>query len=68
MADIDWLIGSPDPAVKVLEGKYDDRKKKHPRAEGQNDSPICPHTPQCSVPGRWVCVMKSRREALEGPL
>lgn len=25
-ASFDWLIGSPDVAVKVLEGKYDDRK------------------------------------------
>lgn len=27
VASFDWLIGSPDVAVKVLEGKYDDRPK-----------------------------------------
>jgi hypothetical protein len=26
-ASFDWVIGSPDVAVKVMEGKYDDRKK-----------------------------------------
>jgi hypothetical protein len=26
VASFDWLIGSPDVAVKVLEGKYDDRR------------------------------------------
>lgn len=68
VADIDWLIGSPDPAVRVLEGKYDDRKTKGSRADLVNAVPVCPHTPPCDAPGRWSCVMKSRREALEEPL
>lgn len=29
-ASFDWLVGSPDVAVKVLEGKYDDQKPKRP--------------------------------------
>jgi hypothetical protein len=32
IASFDWLIGSPEVAIKVLEGKYDDRRKM-PRAE-----------------------------------
>ena len=27
VASFDWMIGSPEVAVKVLEGKYDDRRK-----------------------------------------
>lgn len=30
-ATFDWIIGSSDPGVKVLEGKYDDRRKAGPR-------------------------------------
>jgi hypothetical protein len=29
-ATIDWLVGSPDVAVKVLEGKYDDAPRRGP--------------------------------------
>lgn len=30
VASFDWIIGSPDSAVKVLEGKYDDRAERAP--------------------------------------
>jgi hypothetical protein len=32
VATFDWLVGSPDVAVKVLEGKYDDRAGKRAAA------------------------------------
>jgi hypothetical protein len=38
VASFDWLIGSPDVAVKVLEGRYDDR-----RANPRHESAITPH-------------------------
>jgi hypothetical protein len=34
VATFDWVIGSADVAVKVLEGKYDDRGKPRSRAAG----------------------------------
>jgi hypothetical protein len=36
-ASFDWLIGSPDVAVKVLEGKYDDRREAARQAEPKVD-------------------------------
>lgn len=39
-ASFDWLIGSPDVGVKVLEGKYDDRDATKPkRAIASQESP-----------------------------
>jgi len=35
VASFDWLIGSPDVAVKVLEGKYDNRKPSPQRSSGK---------------------------------
>lgn len=43
VASFDWVIGSPDVAVKVLEGKYDDRRKPTP-VSGLSR---CTHTPPC---------------------
>lgn len=54
-ASFDWVIGSPDVAVKVLEGKYDNRQKAAPvniRAW------VCPHIEPCSA--RYQCDINSR--------
>lgn len=32
------------------------------RLEPVNDSPHCPHTPPCDVPGRWDCIRRSQRD------
>lgn len=52
-ASFDWVIGSPDVAVKVLEGKYDDRRKAPAPTEPSEwehwrDGGGCHHTPRCS--------------------
>lgn len=49
-ASFDWAIGSPDVAVKVLEGKYDDRIRHRPVSEVQGW--ICPHVEPCLARGR----------------
>lgn len=44
-ASFDWLIGSPDVAIKVLEGKYDNRRgpdRRETRPAG------CRHLPPCT--------------------
>lgn len=64
VASFDWVIGSPDVAVKVLEGKYDDRAKperpftatevadaKRVRA---NWFGVCKHDPACK--GSQACI------------
>ena len=33
--------------------------------EPVNDSPQCPHTPPCDVPGRWDCIRRTQREEFE---
>lgn len=48
-ASFDWAIGSPDVAVKVLEGKYDG----HEPIEGRREfyTPWeCPHAKTCTTP------------------
>lgn len=32
------------------------------RMEPVNDSPHCPHSPPCDVPGRWDCIRRTQRE------
>lgn len=55
VASFDWVIGSPDVAVKVIEGKYDERRKA-PRAEGGGGS-VCQHEPRCAS---WsVCTQRT---------
>jgi hypothetical protein len=50
VASFDWVVGSPDVAVKVLEGKYDDRK---PQPTPSQAGWVCTHTPHCL--GRHEC-------------
>jgi hypothetical protein len=62
-AGFDWVIGSPDVAIRVLEGQYDDRADLAPltRQELQQASDIrsraygrCPHEPRCET--ARVCI------------
>ncbi len=61
VASFDWIIRSPDNAVKVLEGHYD------PPTSKPNGSYVpssaepwdCPHTPRC--PHRAACAVVSAR-------
>lgn len=53
IATVDWVVGSPDVAVKVLEGKYANRQTGRRSA----DVPVptrwqdnCPHSPRCVNP------------------
>lgn len=69
-ASFDWVIGSPDVAVKVLEGKYDDRTPRSSASRPSNSTPInepgeCPHSPRCDAPGRWDCIRKSQIAAMK---
>ena len=59
----DWVIGSPDVAVKVLEGKYDDREQGKPTTGvgGFYEPWICPHDPRCSH--RAACAIVALRTA-----
>lgn len=55
-ASFDWVIGSPDVAVKVLEGKYDDRQQKPSKPATQTfqrEDFTCPHVEEHA--GRWEC-------------
>lgn len=69
IASFDWAIGSPDVAVKVLEGKYDDRVRgKSEPAQSvaavryQDWTPgSCPHTPTCVHPG--TCLRRQDLDA-----
>jgi hypothetical protein len=55
VASFDWVIGSPDVAVKVLEGKYDARRRAEPTAAELRDAKAirdkawgrCRHEPRC---------------------
>lgn len=60
-ASFDWVIGSPDVAVKVLEGKYDDRVPPLfvGVAEPEYVEWVCPHTPHC--PHRAACAVVAAR-------
>lgn len=35
------------------------------RMEPVNDTPHCPHSPPCDVPGRWDCIRRTQREEFE---
>lgn len=54
VASFDWLIGSPDPAVKALEGQYDDHVDEvelKAAADWQfrtGKGTGCPHDPPCA--------------------
>ena len=48
VASFDWAIGTPDVAVKVLEGKYDNRRKTQEPVEFQPWH--CPHVTPCGNP------------------
>lgn len=68
-ASFDWLVGSPDVAVKVLEGKYDNRGKKPPATtRPQADSTATDWTTQCAelhggaCTKRWDHEMRMRSE------
>jgi len=58
IASFDWLIATPDAAVKVLEGQYDDHvTDSEIRAAaqhlGRTSGGRCPHDPAC--PDRETC-------------
>jgi hypothetical protein len=64
-ASFDWLIGSPDVAVKVLEGKYDDRRGRvaPPTADERQRAERfkknvwmgrCRHDPACASHGECI--------------
>lgn len=64
LASFDWLIGSPDPAVKALEGQYDDHVSEADLAAARHDlfrafGGACPHTPMCQF--REDCVEREAR-------
>jgi len=67
MASFDWLIGSPDVAVKVLEGKYNDRTpSKQPSYETAYGW-ACPHDPKCEAgTSAFRCHQRSILEASRG--
>lgn len=56
IASLDWLIAGPDPALKVLEGQYDDHERaERPPTQKELDTArqmlrawgFCRHDPQC---------------------
>lgn len=53
---LDWLTGGPDAALKVLEGRYQDRAPRLagaprlPNAKEAYGEWDCPHTPHCGHP------------------
>lgn len=57
-ASFDWVIGSPDVAVKVLEGQYDNRVKATTPSLADSHVWECPHEPKCSA--RNACDVKER--------
>lgn len=65
LASFDWIIATPDAAVKVLEGQYDDVA----RAPARVDVGLlarawdCPHDPKCEQPGNWRCHQKTQLDA-----
>jgi hypothetical protein len=66
VATFDWLVANADNAIKVLEGKYDDRAPKatvRTSAEQPPDYPEdwgCDHDPEC--PNREWHAMKLQTE------
>ena len=60
-ASFDWVIGSPDVAIKVLEGKYDDRLsrgKATPRVAG------CRHVRPCADQMACTALCMSERKVI----
>lgn len=60
-ASFDWVIGSPDVAVKVLEGKYDDRRPARRQLTSAFVEWNCPHSPPCG--NRATCAVVAARKA-----
>jgi hypothetical protein len=54
VASFDWLIGSPDAAVKVLEGKYDERSGKSSTVQPQAST-----IPDVDATMRYLTQMRS---------
>lgn len=54
---VGWLNRSVERRTSAPERRMNER-----RMEPVNDSPQCPHTPPCEVPGRWDC---SRRTQID---
>lgn len=65
VASFDWLIGSPDVAVKVLEGKYDDRKPKTKPSEiATGEEWVCHHpSPKCHS-RYWCEKVRDQKDAI----
>ena len=75
IASFDWLIGAPDVAVKVLEGKYDDRlKTERPYTAAEmvvakrmrETWGGCRHEPRCQDYGECVTVIARMLREREG--
>ncbi len=64
LASFDWVVGSPDVAVKVLEGKYDNRKPMRTREPPERPEWKCPDDPPCA-PGtsQFRCHQRAQLEA-----
>lgn len=66
IASFDWVIGSQDVAVKVLEGKYDNRFTP---MQTQPSTPewVCPHDPPCHEVGTtsWQCHHNAQLETIQ---
>lgn len=70
VASFDWLISGPDPAVKVLEGQYDDHfSDAELRAAGHERFRAtcgrCIHTPPCAYTEdcvlKWAKALRARK-------
>ncbi len=57
---VGWFNRSVDRRSSAADRRHTER-----RTEPTNESPVCPHTPPCAVPGRWDCVRRSQREEFE---
>jgi hypothetical protein len=65
VASFDWVIGSPDVALKTLEGKYDNRgniSKAVSMDRTTTTRYTCPHEPPCEQPN-WRCHQRTQLEA-----
>lgn len=64
LASFDWIIATPDAAVKVLEGQYDDVTRAPARADVGlvSHAFACPHDePKCG--NRWRCAQRTALDA-----
>lgn len=52
VASFDWVIANDTNAVKVLEGRYDNRGSPAPFVGGQAHGE-CPHEPRCGSTAEW---------------